>query len=95
MSLIEILTSVLQLIVVTGLAFVVIVAVTSYMRFHRMAHEASLATPDDENADEAFQMQIAQRLGTGHRDQDPFAVILLGVCGFEALREEHGAEGYA
>lgn len=94
MSFVQILSSILQLVVVTGLAFVVIVAITSYMRFHQMAHKAGLATPDDENAEDAFQIQIAERLGTGHRDQDPFAVVLLGLCGFEALREEHGAEGY-
>ncbi len=95
MSFVQILSSLLQLALVTGLAFVVIVAIASYLRFHHLAHEASKATPEDENAEGAFQIQIAERLGTGHRHQDPFSVVLLGVCGCKALQAEHGAAGYA
>ena len=92
MSASEIISSLIQLILVTGVAFVLLCALTSFLRFQQMAKEAEGIAPEDPDGRQAFSMQIASRIGTAHRDPGPFTVMLFrlstGETGVESRLEE-------
>ena len=96
MSAAEIISSIVQLVLVTGVAFVLLCALASYLRFQQMAKNAEGTAADDPEGRQAFSMQIASRIGTAHRDPAPFTAMLIRLdtaeFGGEASREELVAE---
>ena len=79
MSSTELLVAILQLLLVTGIAFVVLSLITSFLRFQHMAVRARPREGEVAEGIEAFQVQIASRIGTAHRDLAPFSILVVGL----------------
>ena len=88
MSFSELLPILFQLILVTGIAFVVICLLTSYLRFQQMAARAAEVTPEDADGLGAFHVRIAERLGTAHRSALTFCLLAVEIHSYERLRDE-------
>ncbi len=69
-----------QFILVSGIAFLVLCAITSFLRFQGMAQRAVAAAAAMEPED-AFHARLAHQLGTVHRAPAPFCVMLLAPEG--------------
>lgn len=76
----EIVSSLIQFVVVVGVTFVLLCLVTSYLRFQRMTDRAGATDLEDVDGATAFQIQIARRLGSAHRDPEPFVVLLVRLA---------------
>lgn len=59
-----------------GLVFVVIVGITSYLRFEFMTQPVGREEGEQGSTD-AFQFQILQRLGSGTKTPSPFGLVLI------------------
>lgn len=81
-----------QTLLVGVLAFVVLAALTSHLRFQRMTRSAREVKSPGPNARSAFELRIAQQLGTAHRNPEPFVVARIMPAAPAQLREMHGAE---
>jgi diguanylate cyclase (GGDEF)-like protein len=91
----EIFTNLMQVLLVTGLAFVIICGLTSVLRFQQMASRASAVSSDDEGGNAAFQIQVAERLGTAHRGAATFSMLAVGIHDFSTFRDQLGDETLA
>jgi len=76
---------------VVAVAFLVLTALASFLRFHFMTVERSII-PSDVLPQDAFHVQVIQRLGTAHRDPMPFCIMMLSVQGFAELVEQYDPE---
>lgn len=65
-----------QFLLFTGLAFVVLALLASYLRFEHLLSAAAQVHPEHGDTASAFGLQIAARLGRGGRAGEPFAVVL-------------------
>jgi diguanylate cyclase (GGDEF)-like protein len=68
-----------QLLLVTGIAFVVLCLITSFLRFQHMASRTESTGDAVADGLDAFQVQIASRIGTAHRDINPFSILVIGL----------------
>lgn len=64
-----------QFLLVTGLAFVFMVVVASHLQFQRMTR-ALRAAEEEKPPMDAFELEVAHRLGTAHREPEPFCIFL-------------------
>lgn len=75
----DLFVTVLQLLLVTGIAFVVLSLITSFLRFQHMASRTESTGDAVADGLDAFQVQIAARLGTAHREISPFSILVIGL----------------
>jgi diguanylate cyclase (GGDEF)-like protein len=75
----DLLITILQLLLVSGIAFVVLCLITSFLRFQHMASRTESTGEAVADGLDAFQVQIAARLGTAHRSVDPFSILVIGL----------------
>jgi len=73
---VEILTGIAQFLLVTAIAFGAFVLIASHMRFQRLTRAAAEPDAPDAPAADPLTAEVAHRLGTAHREPEPFAVIL-------------------
>jgi diguanylate cyclase (GGDEF)-like protein len=66
-----------QFLMVTVLAFAVLALLASHIRFQRMTQAARDPDTEEKPPMDAFAAEVAHRLGTAHRDPDPFCLLLL------------------
>ena len=78
-----------QFLLVVGISFVVLTLITSFTRFQYITRKAQEADGSIDPHD-AFQVQIAHRLGTAHLEPEPFLVMALAP---RRLPTEDGASG--
>lgn len=88
----EWLTLIGQSLLVAALSFVVIGLISSHLRYQFLTTKSREVKEHGPAAKSAFELLIAQRLGTAHRNPAPFMVIRLTASGWPLLRDLHGAE---
>jgi len=79
-----------QFLLVTALAFVVLVLIASHLRFQALVSEAKKEEGQSIDPHAAFELRIAHLLGTVHRVPEPFCVILAVPQNFEELIQSYG-----
>ena len=72
----QFLSNIAQFLLVVGISFVVITLVASFIRFQNLSRKAREMDNAIDSHD-AFQVQIANRLGTAHLEPEPFLVMML------------------
>lgn len=72
----HILFSIAQFLLVTGIAFAIFVLLASHIRFQRITRAAGDIDPEETTDADALTAEVAHRLGTAHREPEPFGVIL-------------------
>lgn len=80
----NVLTHIGQFFLVAGITFVVVIVLTSYLRFQNMTHQVILQEDFGDTPENALLLQMAHRLGTTHRARDPFCVLLAAPCDIPA-----------
>lgn len=88
----EWLTIIGQTLLVAVLSFIVIGLIASHLRYQALARKSREVKEHGPAAKSAFELLIAQRLGTAHRNPPPFMVIRFTAAGWSLLRDLHGAE---
>ncbi|MBP7830828.1 MAG: diguanylate cyclase [Kiritimatiellae bacterium] len=72
----HILFSIAQFLLVTGIAFAIFVLLASHIRFQRITRAAGDIDPEETTDADALTAEVAHRLGTAHREPEPFGVVL-------------------
>lgn len=80
-----------QSLLVAALCFAVLALLSSHLRFQLMTRRAQNVKAPGPAARSAFELRIAQQLGTAHRNPAPFAIARITPAGWAHLRELHGA----
>ena len=88
----EWLTIVSQALLVAAASFVVLTGLASHLRYQSLTRKARDIKTPGPAARSAFELRIAQQLGTVHRNPAPFAIARITPAGRTALLELHGAE---
>ncbi len=81
-----------QTFLIAALSFVALTLLASHLRYQHLARRAAGTRAHGPAARTAFELHIAQRLGSAHRDPAPFVVGRVAPDGVVRLRELHGAE---
>lgn len=79
-----------QTLLVGALTFVVLAVLTSHLRFQSLTRRASGEKAPGATARPLFELQIAQQLGTAHRNPRPFVLARIALAASAQLRELHG-----
>lgn len=79
-----------QTLLVAAGAFVVLTLLASHLRYQAMTRKARDVKAPGPAARTAFELHIAQQLGTAHRNPVPFAIARIAPAGWPVLRELHG-----
>ncbi|MBU1908451.1 MAG: diguanylate cyclase [Verrucomicrobia bacterium] len=66
-----------QFLLVTAVAFAGLALLASHIRFQRMTQAARDPDTEERPPVDAFTAEVAHRLGTAHRDPEPFCLMLL------------------
>ena len=72
----QFLSNIAQCLLVMGISFVVLTLIASFIRFQNIARQAGVVDNVIDPHD-AFQVQIANRLGIAHIESDPFLVMVM------------------
>lgn len=78
----------------TALFFVVLALIISHLRYQFLTQMAVAGSYENMQAEDAFQLKIAQYLGTVHRTPKPFSVGAVRLKGVALLKEELGEALY-
>jgi diguanylate cyclase (GGDEF)-like protein len=92
---VQFLSNIAQFLLVVGISFAVLALITSFIRFQHISRRVVEA---DQAVDphDAFQVQIANRLGTVHLEPEPFLVMVLAPDNpppIAGRRDEEAGEG--
>jgi diguanylate cyclase (GGDEF)-like protein len=79
-----------QSLLVGVVCFVVVTLLASHLRYQHLTRRSGEVKQHGPAARTAFELLVAQRLGTAHRNPEPFAIARLTPVGWAALRELHG-----
>ena len=81
-------SNIAQFLLVVGISFAVLTLIVSFIRFQNVARRA---VESDQAIDphDAFQVQIANRLGTAHLEPEPFLVMVLVPDGVPSAAATH------
>jgi len=77
----ELLPAVVQFLLVTGAAFVVIALLTSLVRYQQLVTPSASDAAEEADGTQSLQIELARRLGTGPRERTPFLVFLVDPPG--------------
>ena len=83
----QFLSNIAQFLLVMGISFVVLTLIASFIRFQNIARQAGEADNAIDPHD-AFQVQIANRLGTAHLEPEPFLVMVLAPDNLPPLADQ-------
>lgn len=82
-----------QIVLVVGLCFGLICLLISHLRFQSLTRQAHVAVEEGAvEGGDAFQLHIAQHLGTAHRNPAPFTVMLLAPERWHTVAEQYGRD---
>ena len=87
MSLDEFLPAVVQFLLVTGVAFVVIALLTSLVRYQQLVTPSAPDAAGESDGPQSLRIELVRRLGTGPRERAPFLVFLVDPPGSGADAE--------
>ena len=79
-----------QSLLVAALSFVAVTLLASHLRYQALARQAREVREVGPAASSAFELLIAQRLGTAHRNPAPYSIARIAPSGWPQLRELHG-----
>lgn len=91
-TLLDILAGAGQVLLAFGLAFALVCLLISHLRFQALTRRAHEVAAVGNTAGDAFQVHIAHRLGTVHRDPAPFSVVLVAPERWTLLAEQYGRD---
>ena len=86
----EILSGIVQFLLVTVVFFAVLCILASFLRFQNLAEKAARTDTEGMDPHDAFHVRIANLLGTAHRSPEPFFVMLIRCDSLPSIVQQYG-----